>query len=106
MLRYFLNKNTKLLLFSVAEDDSTTVLSDDESTTASDMESTTTSADDTTTIGADTTTTEAPIEFPTTTDPDSELLPDDLGKTKLLRTNFIKLNYYNEYDSKYQLYYS
>ena len=59
-----------------------------ESTTTSGDDTTTASADDTTTIGDDTTTTEAPIEFPTTTDPDSEIIPDDLGKNKIITKIF------------------
>ena len=51
-----------------------------ETTTTLADDSTTTSSDETTTISDDTTTTESPIEFPTTTAEDSELLPDDLGK--------------------------
>ena len=101
---FFNHNSKKLLLFSATADDTTTDSSDDttteasgdDSTTASDMESTTTSADDTTTasaddtttIGDDTTTPEAPIEFPTTTDPDSELLPDDLGNNKIITEIF------------------
>ena len=87
---------------TASQDETTTEGSGEESTTASDTEtttnsaddSTTTSLDDTTTSSDDTTTTEAPIEFPTTTAEDSELLPDDLGKSfdAMVSGKIIELN--------------
>ena len=68
-----------------------------ETTTTLADDSTTTSLDETTTSSDDTTTTEAPIEFPTTTAEDSELLPDDLGENLEIGVSFkiIELNTYN-----------
>ena len=53
-----------------------------DTTTSLASDSTTASSDDTTTSNSDANTTEAPIQFPTTTNPDAEALPDDLGSIK------------------------
>ena len=88
---------------TVSQDEMTTEGSGEESTTASGTETTTTIADDstttkldeTTTSSDDTTTTEAPIEFPTTTAEDSELLPDDLGENPDIGVSCIIIDFNN-----------